>query len=70
MNQYIIVGDTEEHGECLVYICGNNEDKAKETLNRILTNPTERDKRVTAGIRNLRVKEVPREDCWWLDGCN
>ena len=70
MNQYIIVGDTDKNKECLVCICGSNEDKAKERLTQMLTNPSDSDKHIMAGHSNLRVMEVKREDCWWLNGCD
>ena len=70
MNEYIIVGDTEKFGECLVYICGMSEEHAKEVLNRMLTDPTEIDKSAMQGHTNLRIKEVEEESCWWRHGCD
>ena len=63
--EYIIVGDTEKYEECLIYTCGMFLENAKKTLIRLLTNPTERDKRLIAGHTNLRIKEVEDKDCWW-----
>lgn len=65
-SDFIIVGDTE-NGECLVFVAGRKEEWAKEALNRMLTNPTEYDKRLMKGHTNFRIKEVPAEDCWWRD---
>ena len=32
--EYIIVGDTAEYKECLVYTCGKSKERAKEVLSR------------------------------------
>ena len=69
MSDYIIVGDTAKYKECLVYICGTK-DNAKKVLERMLNNPNANDKRIIEGHTNLRIKEVPRESCWWRDGCD
>ena len=66
--EYIIVGDTEEYKGCLVYVGFHSQESAEQVIQRILTNPTENDKRVTKGHSNLRVKEVNSEDCWWNYG--
>ena len=68
-HEYIIVGDTEKYGECLVYVCGTKEN-AENVLEKILTNPTENDLRVMQGHTNLRVKEVKEDSCWWRHGCD
>lgn len=65
MDEYVIVGDTDKYEGCLVCVCGNSLDKAKEELQRMLNNPTENDKRLTFGYRNLRIEAVPEDDCWW-----
>ena len=70
MNEYIIVGDTERNKDCLIYICGLSEDRAKEVLDRMINNPTENDKAISKGHTNLRIKEVKEENCWWRHGCD
>jgi len=67
MNEYIIVGDTAEYKDCLVYVCGTNRSWAEKVLHRMLTAPDERDKEILKTHSNLRVKEVLAEDCWWRD---
>lgn len=64
-SDYIIVGDTERFDDCLICVAGKTKESAEETLNRMMTNPTENDKRLMFGHRNLRIKEVPAEECWW-----
>lgn len=66
---YVIKGDTEECGECLIYVSGTLE-SAKQDLERMLNNPTERDKRVMEGHTNLRIKAIAKEDCWWNHNCD
>lgn len=65
--EYIIVGDTAEYKECLVYTCGKSKERAKEVLSRMLTNPDENDKLVMRGMFNFKIKTVEDEDCWWND---
>lgn len=65
MNEYIIVGDVAQLGECLIYVCGTSCEWADKLLDRMLNNPTENDIRAMKGHTNLRVKEVSAEDCWW-----
>ena len=65
--EYIIVGDTEKHGECLIYTVNGGKDFAEEVLHRMLTKPTEYDLRAMQGHKNIRVKEVESKDCWWND---
>lgn len=64
-SDYIIVGDTERFDDCLICVAGKTKESAEETLNRMMTNPTENDKRLMFGHRNLRIKEVPAEKYWW-----
>ena len=64
MSDYIIVGDTKDYGACLVCVCGSL-DRANDTLYRMLNNPTENDKALMRDHTNLRIEEVPEEDCWW-----
>lgn len=67
MSRFIIVGDTDQYEGCLVCTCGTSKEHAEKTLNRMLNAPTENDKRIMEGHRNLRVKEVEKEKCWWED---
>lgn len=67
MMEYIIVGDTPDWKDCLIYTCGSDEDKAYEYLDRILNYPTENDLKATEGMTNIRVKEAPEETQWWND---
>ena len=69
MSDYIIVGDTEEYDECLIYVCGTP-DNAENVLHRMLINPTDDDKRELQRHHNLRIKEVPARDCWWHGNCD
>lgn len=63
--EYTIVGDTKKYKGCLVCVCKGSEDMAKEVLDRMINNPTEDDKAMSKGHTNLRIKKVPKEDCWW-----
>ena len=69
MGDYVIIGDTKSYDGCLVCVCGTFE-RATEVLNRMLTNPTDNDKRLMDGHHNLRITEVPEEDCWWHGNCD
>lgn len=64
-SDYVIVGDTERFDDCLICVAGKSKESAEETLNRMMTNPTENGKKLMDGHRNLRIKEVPAEKCWW-----
>lgn len=66
-SDYIIIGDTERFDGCLVCIAGKTKQSADETLNRMLNNPTESDKRLIERHKNLRIEEIPEEKCWWRD---
>lgn len=66
-DEYIIVGDTDKYTECLVATCGKSEEWANEVLQRMLTNPTENDKRLMERHHNFKVKKIAGEDCWWND---
>ena len=68
MTEYMIVGDTKDHNDCLIYICGSNKNHAEDVLQRILNNPSENDLRVSKGHTNLRIGEVESEDAWWNYG--
>ena len=63
--EYIIIGDTEKYKDCLVCICGCKKEFANEVLERMISNPTDNEKRLIAGHSNLRIAEVPKERCWW-----
>lgn len=63
--EYVIVGDTEKYNGCLIYTVGISFEKAEQTLNRMLNNPTENDKRVMKGHVNFRIEEADKGDCWW-----
>lgn len=67
-NEYIIVGDTEKYDECLVTVCGAAYDDAVKVLERMTNTPTQNDLALMKGHTNLRIKEVEKEDCWWLQG--
>ena len=69
MGDYVIVGDTEMFEDCLICIGGTYED-AEKTLNRMLNNPNENDKRLMAGHTNLRIKLAEEKDCWWHGNCD
>lgn len=64
-SDYVIVGEKDQFEDFLVCACGKNKENAEKALNRMLTNPTENDRRLITGHRNLRIKEVPEEKCWW-----
>lgn len=68
--EYVIIGDTEKYDDCLVYAIGESLERAKEILNRILTNPTENDKHISNGMSNLRIEKVGKKDCWWNGHCD
>lgn len=68
--EYIIVGDTEKFNDCLVCTCGESKERANKILNRMLTNLNENEKRLIEGHRNLRIKEIPKSECWWNGNCD
>lgn len=70
MNEYIIIGDTEQFKDCLVCLCGSSFDHAQSILRRMLNNPTDNDKKLMEKQTNLRIKEVAEKDCWWNYGCD
>ena len=43
--EYIIKGDTKKFNDCLICCCGEDKSRAEETLNRMISNPTDNDKR-------------------------
>ena len=70
MNNYVIVGDTKNYDGCLVCVCGSSHRLAQQTLYRMTNSPTESNKRLMQGHINLRIEEVPEQDCWWHHGCD
>lgn len=69
MGDYIIIGDTKNYKDCLVYVCGTY-DHAEEVLNRMLTNPNNNDKALMQDHYNFRIEEVSEKDCWWHGKCD
>ncbi|MBQ2176838.1 MAG: hypothetical protein II453_17910 [Alphaproteobacteria bacterium] len=67
MSEYVIVGDTKNYFGCLVMVCKGDRDFAEKVLQRMLSNPTQNDKRCMKGHTNLRIEEVEEKDCWWND---
>jgi hypothetical protein len=70
MNEYVIVGDTAQYDDCLIYVCGTSYEHANKVLHRMLNNPTADDKRAMIGHTNFRVETVAKEDCWWNYNCD
>lgn len=70
MNEFIIIGDTDNTKDCLVCLCGKSFEGAKEILNRMLNNPTENDKKLMGTLYNFRIDKVVSEYCWWNYGCD
>lgn len=62
---FVIIGDTERHKDCLVRVIGKEEQKAYEVLNKMMRNPTELDKETMKDYTNLRISFVEEEHCWW-----
>jgi hypothetical protein len=67
MKEYLIVGDTKNYKDCLIYRCGNNRENAENVLDRVLNNPNNDDKFILKGHSNVRIEEVDNSDCWWND---
>ena len=61
MNKYLIVGDTEYYDDCLVAICNTDRVYAEQVLQQMETNP---DNDISRGYTNLRIEEIPVENCW------
>lgn len=68
--EYNIVGDTKDYKGCLIMTCGKSEERAKEVLDRFLTNPTESDKMMVKGHTNIRIEKTGGGECWWNEGCD
>ena len=69
MGDYVIIGDTKDYKDCLVYVCGTLK-CATETLHQMLNNPDDNDKRIMQDHSNFRIIEVPEKDCWWRGNCD
>jgi hypothetical protein len=67
MKEYLIVGDTKNHKDCLIYRCGNSREDAEKVFDRLLNNPNNNDKFVSKGHFNIRIEETNSSDCWWND---
>ena len=65
--KYIIAGDTEQYKGCLILSCGSDKEQAEATLERMLSDPTENDKKLMEGHTNIRIEETDKKDCWWED---
>lgn len=63
--EWIIIGDTDKHKDCLVCRCGTDEKYAASVLNRITNYPTEDDLLMINEHTNLRIKFSENKDCWW-----
>ena len=65
--EYIIIGDTENFKDCLIYTGCRSKEDAERVIDRILHNPTKNDLYVAKGHTNLRYKKVDPKECWWHD---
>ena len=65
--EYLIVGDTKNYKDCLIYRCGDNRENAEKILNRLLNNPSNDDKIVSKGHFNIKIKKIDDSECWWND---
>ena len=65
---WIIIGDIDKYQGCLIATCGKNLDNAEKSLNRMIKDPNDNDKRLIEGYKNLRLKLVKPDDCWWRYG--
>ena len=66
--EYKIVGDTEEYGTCMIYVCKGSREHAENVLNRILNNPNWSDLQALKTHKNIRIKENENEEGWWNKG--
>ena len=56
--EYIIQENTEAYGWCLFTVCKGDREFAEKCLEKLqLEHPD----------KELRIAEVPKEDCWWND---
>ena len=65
--EYLIVGDTKNYKDCLIYRCGDNRENAEKILNRLLNIPSNDDKIVSKGHFNIKIKKIDDSECWWND---
>lgn len=65
--EYIIVGDTKEYNDCLIYVVMGGRKHAEEVLNKMLNHPDEHDKKQLEKYTNIRIKEIESKDAWWND---
>ena len=63
-SRYIIVGDAGKYEGCLIRSCASK-DNAEQTLERMLSDPTDNDKKMMEGHTNIRIEEVTSDKCWW-----
>lgn len=61
MMTYLIVGDTTGYEDCLVAICNTDIVYAEQVLENMKENP---DNEISRGYTNLRIEEIPVENCW------
>lgn len=61
MMKYLIVGDTTGYEDCLVAICNTDRVYAEQVLENMKENP---DNDISRGYTNLRIEEIPAENCW------
>ena len=66
---YVIVGDTQQYKGCLVCVAGTFE-RANEILIRMISNPTDNDRRLMDRHTNFRIEFVEDKDCWWNGNCD
>lgn len=55
--EYVIVGDTNEYTDCLVMVCGQSYESAKEEVEKLKGNDTK--------YINLRIERT--DGGWWND---
>lgn len=65
---WVIKGDTNLYNDCLISVCGRDENVAKKALSRMLNTPTDNDKKIMKDHINLRIELVKPENCWWRYG--
>ena len=63
--EYIIVGDTKNYKNCLIYCCGNSKKLAEKTLDEIISINEYAD-----SYTNIRIETVLDKNCWWNDKTN
>ena len=71
--EYIITAEYDINGKparCLVTLAGDTLECAENVLNRMVNNPTEKDKRLIKTGEHLKVEFVDAKDCWWRYDCD